>query len=85
MFDHCIAVDWAQSNMAVARMSAGSEKISVVEGPARVSDLVLYLKKLRGKKILTIEESTPSQWLYTELEGFVDELIVCDPYRNHPS
>ncbi len=83
MFDHYIAVDWAQSNMAVARMTAALEKVSVIEAPANVKDLKLYLSQLKGKKILTIEESTPSQWLYTELRDHVDELIVCDPYRNH--
>ena len=33
--------------------------------------------------ILTIEESTTAQWLYSELRDKVDELIICDPYRNH--
>ena len=83
MYDHYIAVDWAQTNMAVARMTAVVDKISVKEAPANVKELQLYLSQLKGKKILTIEESTPAQWLYTELKSYVDEIIVCDPYRNH--
>jgi len=83
MYDHFVAVDWAQDNMAIARMTASSGDIKVMEGPASVDDLRAYLKNLRGTKVLTIEESTSSQWLYIELRGVVTELIVCDPHRNH--
>lgn len=31
---------------------------------------------------MTIEETTPSHWLYTELKPCVDSIVVCDPYRN---
>lgn len=82
MYNHYIAVDWAKSNMAIARMTDKSSKINVIDVPADVSELKLYLKKLVGKKILTIEETTTSQWLYTELKNSVDKLIICDPYRN---
>jgi transposase len=40
------------------------------------------LDQLQGKKVLTFEETTTSQWLYTELKGHVDEIVVCDAYRN---
>jgi|SRR3989338_169281 len=83
MFDHYIAVDWAQSNMAIARMTACSNKVTTIDVPSDIKELQLYLGKLKGKKILTVEESTASQWLYTELREHVDEMIVCDPYRNH--
>ena len=79
MFDHYIAVDWAQSNMAIARMTGSSNKINVIDVPSSVKELKLYLSQLRGKKILAVEESTASQWLYTELREKVDEMIVCDP------
>lgn len=83
MFDHYIALDWAQSNMAIARMTAQAAKMKTIDVPADVKSLKLYLDKLKGKRILTLEESTASQWLYTELREHVEELIVCDPYRNH--
>lgn len=82
-FDHYVAVDWAQSNMAIARMTTRSSKIDVMDVPASVSELQVYLARFKGKKILTFEESTCSQWLYTELKEHADELLVCDPYRNH--
>lgn len=83
MLDHYIAVDWSQKTMAIARMTKSSEKVTVREVPANIKDLKVYLSQLKGKKVLTFEESGPAQWLYTELREFVDELIVCDPYRNH--
>lgn len=81
-YDHYIAVDWAQANMAIARMTKDANKIKTIDVPSDVKELQLYLKSLRGSKILTIEESDTSQWLYTELKPYVDELIMCDPYRN---
>jgi transposase len=82
MYDHFIAVDWAQSNMAIARMTKHSSTIETRDVPADVGMLKEYLKNLRGRKILTLEETTTSQWLYVELVGAVDKLIVCDPYQN---
>lgn len=83
MFDHYIAVDWAQRNMAIARMTGCSDKITTIDVPSDIKELQLYLGRLRGRKCFCFEESTGSQWLYTELREHVDELIVCDPYRNH--
>lgn len=80
---HYVALDWSQRNMAIARMTARSEKIDVVDVPTSLKELQFYLSQLKGRKILTFEESTCSQWLYTELKEYVDELLVCDPYRNH--
>lgn len=82
MYNHYVAVDWAQSNMAIARMTSKSNEVSVVDVPSDVKELQIYLERLRGSKILTFEETNTSQWLYTELKSHVDEIIVCDPYRN---
>jgi transposase len=83
VFDHYIAVDWGQSFMAIARMTRCTNAISVVSEPSDLEELKVYLKKLRGRRILTIEESTTSQWLYCELKDYVTEIVICDPYRNH--
>ena len=82
-YDHYIAVDWAQANMAIARMTGKTHRIVTIDVRADVKELQLYLSRLQGSKILTIEETTTSQWLYSELRSSVDDLIVCDPYRNH--
>lgn len=81
-YDHYIAVDWSIKNMAIARMTTKSNKITVVDEPSDVAELQIYLKSLKGARILAIEETTTSQWLYTELRDYVDRILICDPSRN---
>ncbi len=82
IYDHYISIDWAATNMAIARMTKKSNKITVIDVPSDITGVQCYLKKLKGTKILTIEETTTSQWLYTELKNYVDKILICDPYRN---
>lgn len=82
-YDHYIAADWSIRSMAIARMTAKHNKIHVVDVPSDVTELQAYLKNLKGTKILAIEETTTSQWLYTELKDHVTRLLICDPVRNH--
>lgn len=83
MYDHYIALDWAQQNMAIARMTRESSTIKSINVASSLKELQLYLSHLRGKKILTFEETSTSQWLYVELKEYADEILICDPYRNH--
>ena len=71
-----------RTNMALARMTKESGQIKVTDVPSSLRELKLYLRHLKGRKILTIEETNTAQWLYVELKDEVDELIICDPYRN---
>ena len=82
MYDHYIALDWAQSNMAIARLSKQAKKLSSVDQKSDILDLKAYLKSLAGKKILTIEEGSTAQWLFVELHECVDKILICDPRRN---
>ncbi len=81
-YDHYISLDWAKSNMAIAKMTKQSNKIEVKDVPSDIEELKFYLSKQRGKKILTFEETSTSHWLYVELKEYVDEILVCDPWRN---
>jgi len=83
IYDHYIAMDWSLKIMAIARMTKKSNKITVFEAPADVLEFQIYLQSLKGTKVLAIEETTTSQWLYTELKDEVDQLVICDPHRNH--
>jgi transposase len=82
IYDHYIAIDWAAKNMAIARMTKKSNKIKVIDVASNITELKIYLKNLKGSKVLAIEETTTAQWLYAELMEFVDKIIICDPYRN---
>jgi transposase len=82
LFDHYIAVEWSIRTMAVARMTQKAIQPKVIERSSDIRELKAYLLALRGRKILTIEETTTAQWLYVELHDSVDKIVVCDPYRN---
>lgn len=82
MHEHYIALDWSKENMAIARMTSVKNTFKVIDVPSSLYDLKSYLDRLKGKKILTFEETNTSQWLYTELLSHVDDILVCDPYRN---
>ena len=81
-YDHYIALDWSEKNMAIARMGKKDSEPKVIDVPTDLKGLKKYLSNLKGKKILTIEETTTSQWLYVELYDYADRIFICDPYRN---
>ena len=82
IYNHYIAIDWSIENMAIARMTKKTNKITLIDVPSDIVEMKVYLKKLKGSKILMVEETTTSQWLYTELRDYVDRMVICDPYRN---
>jgi len=82
IYDHYIAIDWSIVNMAIARMTKKSDKITAIDVPSDIENLQAYLKNLKGSKVLAIEETTTSQWLYAELNECVDRILICDPNRN---
>ena len=82
IYRHYIALDWSQKTVAMATMHDCGGKVHtqmVRPDPRAIKE---ELKKYRGSKILTIEETTTSHWLYVELKESVDRIIICDPYRN---
>lgn len=81
-FDHYLALDWSQKNMSIARLRRKTKQPVVIDVPANLKNLKDYIKNLKGTKILTIEETTTSQWLYVELVEYLDQIVICDPYRN---
>jgi transposase len=82
-YDHYVALDWAQSNMAWAHCTKHHEKVETFDVRSDVQGFKRYLENLKGKTILTFEETSPAHWLYTELIESVDKIIVCEPYTNH--
>jgi transposase len=82
-YTHYIALDWSKEIVAMATMRNSGSKVELktfIPDPAIVKQM---LKKYVGKKILTIEETTTSHWLYVELKESVDRILICDPYRNN--
>jgi transposase len=82
-YDHYIAIDWSQTVAVLARLTPNSQHPEICQNTGTTGWIKEYLESLRGHIVLTIEESTATQWLYVELVDYVDRLIVCDPYHNH--
>jgi transposase len=81
-FDHFLALDWSMTVMAIGHMRRRSTEPEMFERPADLKELKEYLATLKGRKVLTIEETTTAQWLYVELIDHVDRIILCDPFHN---
>ena len=48
-----------------------------------IPDLVAAIAHVPRPRFLVIEEGPIADWLYRNLVGHVDEMVVCDPRRNH--
>ncbi len=81
-YAHYLALDYSQECYSLGRVTPSMSEPKITRGSRQVEDIQTQLKKLRGKKILTIEETTSTHWLYVELKEYVDKIVVCDPYRN---
>jgi len=80
--DHYVALDWSLKIMAIAQMSRRDRLPRVFERPADLKELKAYLRSLKGRVILTFEESGFAHWLYLELLDEVDRIVICDPFKN---
>lgn len=81
-YDHYFAIDWSIDNVSVARMRSSSTYPKVTKLAADIKVVKEYVSYFSGSKILCIEETTGSHWLYVELKDYLDKILVCDPYRN---
>ena len=81
-YDHYVALDWSLKTMAIAHLSRHARTPRVFERPAELKELKAYLGSLKGRVILTFEESGFAHWLYLELLDEVDRIVICDPFQN---
>lgn len=81
-YEHYLGLDYSQEGYSLGRVTSKMVNPKILRGSRQVEEIQTQLKKLKGKKILTIEETTSTHWLYVELKDYVDKIVVCDPYRN---
>jgi transposase len=62
------------------RSSSANPKVTKLEPEIKI--VKEYVSHFSGSKILCIEETTGTHWLYVELKDYFDKIFVCDPYRN---
>ena len=77
-----LALDWSLDNTAIAWMGAASSRPRVVQLAPQIKTIKAFARQIRGPRILCIEETTGTHWLYVELRDAFDKILVCDPYRN---
>ena len=49
-YDHYIALDWSEKNMAIARLGKKDTEPKVIDVPSDLKELKLYLSKSEGQK-----------------------------------
>ena len=67
-YDHYLGLDYSQEGYSLGRVTAKMNNPKILRGSRQVEEIQSQLKKLKGKKILTIEETTSTHWLYVELK-----------------
>jgi len=82
VYDQYIALDWSLKTMAIAHMSRRDDHPRIFERETDMKELKEYLGSLKGRTIITLEESGTAHWLYLELLDCVERIVVCDPFHN---
>ena len=78
-----IALDWSQNVVLMARMHKASTKVQTYTLHADPKEVREIINKFPESKILTIEETKISHWLYVELKDCADEILICNLCSNH--
>ncbi len=83
IYDYYIAIDWSSTVMSIAWLRNNSlDPVVKKDLSSKLKVITDFIQELKGKKILTIEETTGAQWLYVELKDYVEKIIICNPHRN---
>jgi len=81
-YDHFVAIEWSLKTMAIAHASPGDRVPRVFERPTDLKELKTYLSSLKGRTMITFEESGTAHWLYLELLDSAERILICDPFQN---
>lgn len=81
-YDHYVGIDWSLKRMAIGHLSRRDDHPGVFERSSDLKELKEYLATLKGRTIMTLEESGTAHWLYLELADYVERIVVCDPFHN---
>ena len=77
-----IGLDVHQATISVAVLDSTGKLVmeSILETSA--ATILQFFAGLRGRLLVTFEESTSAAWLYDLLKPHVAELLVCNPRKN---
>lgn len=77
-YKYHIGMDAHSKNSTFAVMDRRGRILRRATVPTSETEILGYIKSLRGTKALVFEETMISQWLYVLLKDEVDHLVVCD-------
>ena len=84
IYDHYIAIDWSIINMAIARMTKKSNKITVIDVPSDIVELKVYLNilsKRQGGQVCILHSPLNSvkneDLMGSQNQYFTCQVILC--------
>ena len=77
-----IAMDIASEVSSICILGSGGRLFREFKVPTRISHLREIIKKVPRPRRLVFEEGTQAAWLWSELHGLCDDVLVCDPRAN---
>ena len=80
--DKYMGMDVHQATTVVAVIDAEGKIVLETIVPTAVGPIRRLIESISGPVHVTLEETTQAEWLHELLEGFVAEVVVCDPRRN---
>ncbi len=80
---HFMGLDAHCTSSELKVVTASGRLIHSWRGPTTIPALTAAIQAVRRPRRLAIEEGAISDWLWRNLSPGVDQLIVCEPRRNH--
>lgn len=80
---HFIAMDTHCQFCELVAMTESGRVVRRERCATNIPTLVEAINQVPRPRFLTIEEGTLADWLYRNLVPHVDEMVVCEPRRNH--
>jgi transposase len=77
-----MGMDVHQATTVVAVIDAEGKSVLETIVPTAAGAIRRLVESISGPLHVTLEETTQAEWLHDLLEGFVAEVVVCDPRRN---
>jgi transposase len=83
MTEYFIALDVHQAFTEIAVVTRTGRIVRRERCDTKIPSLLQAIDAVRRPRRLTFEEGPLAGWLSRELQAHVDELLVCEPRRNH--
>jgi hypothetical protein len=79
-----IAFDIGSEVSSVCVLGANGGIRAEQELPTRISAFKALIKKIPRPRQVVFEEGTQAAWLWSELRGICDDVLVCEPRAHKP-